>query len=127
MNGSSTNPTDDVLRFVDEAGVSGTTAAALVALSSQPMNRVSAALTNLTYEGAVRREKIDGVFHYWYRRERPPAGSGKRGKGSTPKARDAPHGDVLLTLPLGRNESVTVTVDDAKALYRHLHVLFGSK
>ncbi|ACC76121.1 hypothetical protein PPMP20_18835 [Paraburkholderia phymatum] len=127
MNGSSTNPTDDILRFVDEAGAGGTTAAVLVTLSGQPMNRVSAALTNLTYEGAVRREKIDGVFHYWYRRERPPAGSGKRGKGSSPKAKDYATSDVLLTLPLGRNESITTTVEGAKALYRHLHVLFGSK
>lgn len=129
MNGS--NPTDDVLKCVDAAGMVGITSIEITKQTGVPNNRVTAGLVNLLYEGCVRREKdpATGHYRYWYKHERPPAGIGKRGgKPRAPrKTVKAADDDVLLVLPMGHGEHVTATLDDARALFRHLYVLFGNK
>ncbi|PAJ88251.1 hypothetical protein CJO70_07195 [Burkholderia ubonensis] len=34
-------------------------------------------------------------------------------------------GDMLILIPIGKSETMQVTIEDARALYRHLHILFG--
>lgn len=130
MNGS--NPTDDVLRYVDEAALIGITSVEITKKSGIPNNRVTASLVNLLYEGSVRREKDEhaGAYRYWYKHARPAAGSGARCGGNTrrqKRPREKSDDDVMLVLPLGRGEAITTTLEGARALFKHLYVLFGSK
>ncbi|KVT86358.1 hypothetical protein WM28_10665 [Burkholderia ubonensis] len=34
-------------------------------------------------------------------------------------------GDMLILIPIGKSETMQVTIEDARSLYRHLHILFG--
>lgn len=124
---------DDVLKLVKAAGSAGVTALDLARMTGDAggLNRITASLHGLTVEKAVRREKIAeegqrAAFRYWYVRERLPYGLrvstiGRKG-GSTARPK-AP--DVLITLPLGGNQTVTCTLDEARAVFAQLSVLFS--
>jgi hypothetical protein len=136
------NTAEDILKLVRNAGTSGHTSNELVDLTKGQSSWITSALFSLYAEGAVRREKVkEGnnrvLFRYWYVKERPPEGSGLRGgvayrRADEPRTKPNGHAvmpDVLISIafPVGGNETVECTLEQARKVYHELAKIFGER
>jgi hypothetical protein len=129
---------DDVLVLVRNSGTAGLTSNELVDMTHGQSSWITAALYSLFVEGAVKRVKEKGehrpLFRYWYVKERPPEGKGLRGGVAYNRPAQKPNGsaaapDVLISIafPVGGNETVECTLEQARKVYHELAKIFGER
>jgi hypothetical protein len=122
-----------VLSAVHDSGLIGATAVELCEKHGFVINRCTASLYSLWRNGAVRRchDSDTGHFRYWYAREHVKDGDVLLMPPALPPALPPPEAstptpDVFsVSVPIRADQSVSLSVAEARALYKNLAALFA--